>query len=57
MLKTLSISIAVVLGMLSPAAAWAICDVDYRVQPGDTLFSIAEHHYGDRGRWTLDAGR
>jgi polar amino acid transport system substrate-binding protein len=53
MLKTLSISIAVVLGFLSPAAAWAICDVDYRVQPGDTLFSIAEHHYGDRGRWTL----
>ncbi|MEX0302362.1 MAG: transporter substrate-binding domain-containing protein [Leisingera sp.] len=37
----------------APAAAWAICDVDYVAQPGDTLFSIAETHYGDRERWTL----
>jgi polar amino acid transport system substrate-binding protein len=53
MLKKLSTYLALALGFLSPTAAWAICDVDYRVQPGDTLFSIAEHHYGDRGRWTL----
>lgn len=53
MLKKLSVYFALVLGVLSPAAAWAVCDVDYRVQPGDTLFSIAEYHYGDRGRWTL----
>ncbi|MEY8800769.1 transporter substrate-binding domain-containing protein [Leisingera sp. XS_AS12] len=38
---------------LAPAAAFAICDVDYVAQPGDTLFSIAETHYGDRDRWTL----
>lgn len=38
---------------LAPAAAWAICDVEYVAQPGDTLFSIAETHYGDRERWTL----
>ncbi|WP_333847602.1 LysM peptidoglycan-binding domain-containing protein [Phaeobacter italicus] len=38
---------------LAPGAAHAICDVDYRVQPGDTLFSIAETHYNDRSRWTL----
>lgn len=37
----------------APAAAWAICGVDYVAQPGDTLFSIAETHYGDRGHWTL----
>ncbi|KIC10700.1 ABC transporter substrate-binding protein [Leisingera sp. ANG-M1] len=37
----------------APAAAWAICDVDYVAQPGDTLFSIAETHYGNRERWTL----
>ena len=38
---------------LMPSAAWAICDVDYVVQPGDNLFSIAEAHYGDRERWTV----
>lgn len=38
---------------MAPAAAWAICDVDYVAQPGDTLFSIAETHYGDRNRWTM----
>ena len=36
-----------------PQAALAICDVEYRVQPGDNLFTIAEAHYGDRQRWTL----
>ncbi|WP_293573541.1 transporter substrate-binding domain-containing protein [Phaeobacter sp.] len=40
-------------GLLSAGAAQAICGVDYRVQPGDTLFSIAEAHYNDRSRWTL----
>lgn len=53
MLKKLSIYLGLLVGAFSPAAAWAICDVDYRVQAGDTLFSIAEQHYGDRGRWTL----
>lgn len=53
MRNKLSICLGLLLACLSPAAAWAICDVDYRVQPGDTLFSIAEQHYGDRGRWTL----
>ncbi|UWQ78501.1 transporter substrate-binding domain-containing protein [Leisingera sp. S132] len=38
---------------LAPAAAWAICDVDYVAQPGDSLFTIAETHYGDRNRWTM----
>jgi polar amino acid transport system substrate-binding protein len=36
-----------------PSVALALCDVEYRVQPGDTLFSIAEAHYGERQRWTL----
>lgn len=53
MFKQLSSLVFLVLGLITPAAAWAICDVDYRVQSGDTLFSIAEQHYGDRGRWTL----
>lgn len=53
MLRKLLICLSLLLGGLGPATAWAICDVDYRVQPGDTLFSIAEQHYGDRGRWTL----
>lgn len=38
---------------LAPSAALAICNVDYVVQPGDNLFSIADQHYGDRSRWTL----
>ncbi|MDC0657526.1 transporter substrate-binding domain-containing protein [Leisingera sp. SS27] len=38
---------------MAPAAAWAICDVDYVAQPGDSLFTIAEAHYGDRNRWTM----
>ncbi|GAB5432482.1 MAG: hypothetical protein EpisKO_18520 [Epibacterium sp.] len=45
-----------VVGLLSgvaPSAARAICDVDYVVQPGDNLFTIAEAHYGDRDRWTV----
>lgn len=43
---------AFILGLF-PGAAFAICDVDYVVQPGDNLFSIADVHYGDRNRWTL----
>ncbi|NVK15484.1 MAG: transporter substrate-binding domain-containing protein [Rhodobacteraceae bacterium] len=38
---------------LAPAGAWAICDVEYVAQPGDSLFTIAETHYGDRNRWTM----
>ncbi|KIC36698.1 transporter substrate-binding domain-containing protein [Leisingera sp. ANG-M7] len=38
---------------MAPAAAWAICDVEYVAQPGDSLFTIAEAHYGDRNRWTM----
>ncbi len=38
---------------LLPGAALALCDVTYRAQPGDTLFSIAETHYADREKWTL----
>lgn len=34
-------------------AAQALCDVTYKVQPGDTLFSIAETHYGTSQQWTL----
>ena len=29
----------------------AICDVTYRSQPGDTLQSVAERHYGDARHW------
>jgi len=38
---------------LIPGSAAALCDVTYKVQPGDTLFSISEAHYGARDRWTL----
>ena len=38
---------------LAPTSAFAICNVDYVVQPGDNLFSIADKYYGDRNRWTL----
>ncbi len=36
-----------------PVAAHALCDVTYKVQPGDTLFTIAQTHYNDREKWTL----
>ena len=47
--------LVIVLGMLSalPTGAHALCDVTYKVQPGDTLFSIAETHYGTSQQWTL----
>ncbi|AUQ52756.1 transporter substrate-binding domain-containing protein [Phaeobacter inhibens] len=51
-LATAAIALLLAIGV-APRAAQAICNVDYRVQPGDTLFSIAETHYGDRSRWTL----
>ncbi|MBZ8118586.1 transporter substrate-binding domain-containing protein [Roseovarius sp. LXJ103] len=38
---------------LIPAGALALCDVTYRVQPGDTLAAIADVHYGDGEKWTL----
>ncbi|MEO0772412.1 MAG: transporter substrate-binding domain-containing protein [Pseudomonadota bacterium] len=47
--RLLSTSAAMV---MAPAAAWAICDVTYVAQPGDTLFSISEQHYGTRDRWS-----
>ncbi|CUH77787.1 Bacterial extracellular solute-binding proteins, family 3 [Tritonibacter multivorans] len=51
-------ALAAVMGLgaafgLAPTSAFAICNVDYVVQPGDNLFSIADKHYGDRNRWTL----
>lgn len=36
---------------LTAQMAAALCDVEYKAQPGDTLFSIAEFHYGDRSHW------
>lgn len=36
-----------------PTGVWALCDVIYKVQPGDTLFSIATQHFDDRDKWTL----
>lgn len=41
------------LALVLPGAASALCDVTYKVRPGDTLFSIAEIHYEDREKWTL----
>ncbi|UXX84720.1 transporter substrate-binding domain-containing protein [Roseovarius pelagicus] len=38
---------------LLPGWAMALCDVTYRVQPGDTLFTIADLHYGSQDQWTL----
>jgi len=43
------------LGVLAalPGGAQALCDVTYKVQPGDTLLSIAETHYDTSQQWTL----
>lgn len=38
--------------MAAPLSA-QICNVDYKVQPLDTLFSIAQVHYGDHEKWAL----
>lgn len=51
-LARLALIVGPILG-LAPTAAYAICDVDYVVQGGDNLFSIAEAHYGSRERWSL----
>ncbi len=59
MIKSLSQSlkrIAFIMGaavVLAPSTAKAICNVDYVVQAGDNLFSIAEKHYGERDRWSM----
>jgi polar amino acid transport system substrate-binding protein len=39
--------------LVLPGMANAFCDVTYRTQPGDTLFSIAAAHYEDQDQWTL----
>ncbi len=39
--------------LILPGMAHALCDVTYRAQPGDTLFSIAAAHYEDQDQWTL----
>ncbi|WP_298678746.1 transporter substrate-binding domain-containing protein [uncultured Lentibacter sp.] len=39
--------------VMSGQMAQAVCNVSYRVQPEDTLFSIAQTHYGDSAGWTL----
>ena len=45
--------IAAALMLALPGAARALCDVTYRVQPGDTLLSVAEQHYEASDQWTL----
>lgn len=45
------VALALLLGL--PGTAQALCDVTYKVQPGDSLFTIAEAHYDDREKWTL----
>jgi polar amino acid transport system substrate-binding protein len=55
MLRVGILRLVIALGILTalPAGAQALCDVTYKVQPGDTLFSIAETHYGKSEQWTL----
>ncbi len=38
---------------LLPLGAQADCNLDYLVRAGDTFYSIAESHYGDRQNWML----
>jgi polar amino acid transport system substrate-binding protein len=49
------IAAVVILGaaLMLPGAARALCDVTYRVQPGDTLAGVAETHYEDAEQWPL----
>lgn len=48
------IAAALALALLAlPGAALALCDVTYRVQPGDTLRSVAAVHYENEDLWTL----
>lgn len=44
---------AVMLGLMMPGAARALCDVTYKVQPGDTLTTIAGAHYEAPDQWML----
>lgn len=40
--------------MVAPVAAQAlVCNSEYRVQNGDTVFTIAQRVYGDAEKWTL----
>ncbi len=39
--------------LAAPSAAMALCDVTYKAQQGDTLYSVADLHYGDQEKWTL----
>jgi polar amino acid transport system substrate-binding protein len=48
--KTLCLALFVGAG---PTAALANCDLNYEVQPGDNLFTVAEELYGDKSLWTL----
>ena len=41
------------LALMAPGAAIAACDIDYVVQPGDTYYSIAEQHFGQRSQWQM----
>lgn len=50
-LKAWSLAVLCAIGL--PGAAHALCDVTYKVQPGDTLFSIAAFHYDTADKWTL----
>ena len=50
LLRRIGLGLALAWG---PGAALALCDVTYRVQPGDTLAAIADLHYGDGEKWTL----
>ncbi|MCZ4354273.1 transporter substrate-binding domain-containing protein [Roseovarius aestuarii] len=46
-------ALIVLVMMVVPGAALALCDVTYKVQPGDTLRTIAKQHYSDAENWTL----
>ena len=46
-------ALAALVTLALPGAARALCDVTYRVQPGDTLRGVAAAHYGDEDQWTL----
>jgi len=51
--KVFSAAVLGAVALIAPSAAFAICDVEYKVQAGDNLFSIAEKHYGDHSRWSI----
>jgi len=51
-LKPLALVAAPLIAALAPGAGQAGCDLTHTVAAGDTFYSIAEAHYGDRQRWT-----